>query len=90
MRRNLFFKHIHDIPSPEDEILSLQSLVGDFKHFVSDYDYVYDVGDVKSSYLKERNYLFLNTIIHMDLNKEMARLSLRVNGSMLLVDEVTT
>ena len=87
IRRSLFFKHIHDIPSPEHEIPSLQSLVGDYKHVVSDYHYGYDVSDVISSYIKERNYLYLNTIIQIDLNKVMTRISL---GSMLLVEEVTT
>lgn len=49
--RSLFFKHIDNVIFNEHEIRSLQALLADYKHIVGDYGY--QVGDVKSSYLKK-------------------------------------
>ena len=49
--RNLFFRNVDTVIFEEHEIRSLQSLLEDYKHIVSDYGY--PVGDVKSFYLKE-------------------------------------
>ena len=49
--RNLFFRHMDTVIFEEHEIRSLQYLLEDYKHIISDYGYL--VGDVKSSYLKE-------------------------------------
>ena len=56
--RSLFFMHVDNVIFNEHEFRSLQSLVSDYKHIVS--DYVYPLGDVKSPYLKE----LLNTEYH--------------------------
>jgi hypothetical protein len=49
--RNLFFRHVDSIIFTEHEIRSLQSLLADYKCIVGDYGY--EVGNVKSSYLKD-------------------------------------
>ena len=49
--RNLFFGHVDKVLFQEREIRSLQSLLSDYKLIVGDYGY--DVGNIKSSYLKE-------------------------------------
>ncbi|KAK5931544.1 hypothetical protein CesoFtcFv8_000168 [Champsocephalus esox] len=48
--RNLFFRHVDSIIFTEQEIRSLQSLLAEYKRIVGDYSY--EVGDVKSSYVK--------------------------------------
>ncbi|KAK1894270.1 putative fatty-acid--CoA ligase fadD25 [Dissostichus eleginoides] len=48
--RNLFFRHVDSIIFTEREIRSLQSLLAEYKRIVGDYGY--EVGDVKSSYVK--------------------------------------
>ena len=49
--RSLLFMHVDNVIFNEHEFRSLQSLVSDYKHILSDYEC--PVGDVKSSYLKE-------------------------------------
>ena len=51
LRQEFFFRHVDSIIFNEHEIRSLQSLLAHYKRIVSDYGY--EVGDVKSSYLKE-------------------------------------
>ena len=48
--RSLFFRHVDSIIFTEREIRSLQSLLAEYKRIVGDYGY--EVGDVKSSYVK--------------------------------------
>ncbi|KAF3859862.1 hypothetical protein F7725_000117 [Dissostichus mawsoni] len=48
--RNFFFRHVDSIIFTEREIRSLQSLLAEYKRIVGDYGY--EVGDVKSSYVK--------------------------------------
>ncbi|KAJ4921707.1 hypothetical protein JOQ06_002007 [Pogonophryne albipinna] len=48
--RNLFFRHVDSIIFIEREIRSLQSLFAEYKPIAGDYGY--EVGDVKSSYVK--------------------------------------
>ena len=65
------------------EILSLQSLVGEYKHVVIDYHYGYDVGDVKSSYLKE--------LLITEYNDSIGFKQRNVkNKSVLLVEDLNT
>ncbi|KAL8608806.1 hypothetical protein ACOMHN_059488 [Nucella lapillus] len=49
--RSLFFRHVDSVIFADREILSLQSLLEDYKHIVSDYGY--PVCHVKSSNLKD-------------------------------------
>ncbi|KAK5899993.1 hypothetical protein CesoFtcFv8_009411 [Champsocephalus esox] len=48
--RNLFFRYVYSIIFTEREIRSLQSLLAEYNCIVGDYGY--EVGDVKSSYVK--------------------------------------
>ena len=49
--RSLFFRHVDDVIFNQNEIRTLQSLLLDYKSIVSNHGY--DVGDIKSSYLKD-------------------------------------
>ncbi|KAL8563360.1 hypothetical protein ACOMHN_008199 [Nucella lapillus] len=49
--RSLFFRHVDSVIFADREILSLQSLLEDYKHIVSDHGY--PVCHVKSSNLKD-------------------------------------
>ena len=49
--RSLFFKHVDSVIFEEHEIRTLQSMLSDYKAKVSDFGY--NVGDIKSSYLKQ-------------------------------------
>ena len=49
--RSLFYKHVDNVIFENHEIRTLQSMLSDYKVIVSDYGY--DVGDMKSSYLKQ-------------------------------------
>ena len=49
--RKLFFKHVDEVIFQQREIRPLQCLLSDYKLIVGDYGY--EVGEMKSSYLKE-------------------------------------
>ena len=49
--RNMFLRHVDEVLYQEREISTVQSLLHDYKCIVGDFGY--EVGDMRSSYLKE-------------------------------------